>query len=120
MALLAWGLQLLFFNLLGGKSASAYAVAAALTYVPLIPLNFVIQRKLIFRLPGVFSRYLLACVVNALAVTILSPVCRFLIDRGFGLSMGDYAGFVLASLIGATLSFLLMRHFVFARPLGSS
>lgn len=113
LGLVSWGLQMFFFHLLGRKNGDSYALASFLSYVPCVLLNFAIQRRLIFVAPGRFSRFVLANIVMTLVVATLSPLCREVLVRLGGVGLGDYGGFILASLIGATPSYLLSHCFVF-------
>ena len=60
LGVIAWGLQLTIYQSLGGSSSLKYAIAAALTYLPLIVANFIIQRKLIFKQNGTFGKFIMA------------------------------------------------------------
>lgn len=114
IGLVGWCLQSGLFHALGQKDGRAYAIASVLTYMPLILLNFTIQRQLIFSVPGRFSRFVVANIFVMLFVSALSPLCREILALLGGGAVGDQGGFVLASLIGATPSFLLSRYFVFS------
>ena len=109
----AWGLQWLIYNEINGNSAKDYGIASALTYVPLIGINFMIQRRWIFNRPGVFWRFVVANFVIMILVSLLSPFFRYEINHIFGSPWGDRFGFIDAALLGSIPSFLLMRIWVF-------
>lgn len=109
----AWGLQWLIYNEINGNSAKDYGIASALTYVPLIGINFMIQRRWIFNRPGVFWRFVVANFVIMILVSLLSPLFRYEINHIFGSPWGDRFGFIDAALLGSIPSFLLMRIWVF-------
>ena len=120
LGVIAWGLQLLFYRTLGGDSAATYMLASAMTYAPLVVVNFMIQRAWIFNRPGLFPRFVLANLAIMLVVSLLSPLCRQLIDLITGAPWGDRGGFIMAALLGSIPSFLIKRHWVFARALDES
>lgn len=113
LGLVAWGLQLLLYRLLGGETGFQYFLASALTYAPLLVVNFLVQRAWIFHRPGLFPRFAVANLSIMLLVSLLSPLCRLLIDAMAGSPWGVRGGFVLASLIGSVPSFLVKRFWVF-------
>lgn len=113
LGILAWGIQAALFRLLGGDSATAYGVATALTYMPLVILNFVIQRAWIFRRPGLFRRFVMANVAIMVLVSMLSSALRHALDQLLGQPWGDRGGFMAAALLGSIPSFLLKRFWVF-------
>nr|VFK63743.1 MAG: GtrA-like protein [Candidatus Kentron sp. UNK]VFK70935.1 MAG: GtrA-like protein [Candidatus Kentron sp. UNK] len=113
LGLAAWGLQFALFHLLGGTGSVVYAMSSLLTYVPLILMNFAIQRQWIFGVSGRLHKFVLASILTMLLVSVLSPLCRIFIGWIFGEDVADHGGFVLAALIGATPSFFLTRIFVF-------
>lgn len=114
LGVVAWALQLAIFKALGGGSGAMYALATALTYMPLLIVNFRIQHVLIFRRSGVFPRFLLANLAVMLLVSLLSPLCRYPIALLAGDVWGDRGGFLVASILGSIPSFLIQRHWVFA------
>lgn len=117
LGLAAWGLQLLIYKAIGSDSSLSYALASALTYIPLVCINFLIQRAWIFNRPGLFPRFVLANLSIMLLVTILSPGFRQLIDLLFGPPWGSRCGFALAAVVGSVPSFLIKRAWVFGRAL---
>ncbi|MBL8790765.1 MAG: GtrA family protein [Rhizobiales bacterium] len=106
-------LQAALYHLLGGTGSIAYATATLFTYVPLIVVNFCLQRTLIFSASGRLWKFILANAFVMLLVSAISPICRVVVADLMGGTAGDRSGFLLASLIGATPSFLLSRHWVF-------
>ena len=113
LGLCSWGLQMLIFRLFGRGDGNSYALASLLTYIPFMLLNFSIQRRLIFVVPGCFVRFVVVNIFMMFVVSALSPLCREFVTLACGGSSGDYGGFILAAVIGATPSFLLSQFFVF-------
>ena len=113
LGLFAWGLQLLIYNAIGSQTSYAYAIATALTYIPLVIINFMIQKSWIFKQSGVFWRFVLANLTIMTLVSILSPICKALIDIVIGMPWGNRGGFLLAALVGSIPSFLIKRYWVF-------
>lgn len=119
LGLVAWGLQLLIYEAIGGASSLSYALASALTYIPLVCINFLIQRAWIFNRPGLFPRFIVANLSIMLLVTVLSPVFRQLIDLLLTPPWGSRCGFVVAAIVGSVPSFLIKRGWVFGRALSN-
>lgn len=115
LGIIAWALQLFIYRLMGGDSATLYTVASALTYVPLVVINFIIQRTWIFNRSGLFFRFVFANASIMLLVSLLSPLCRQVIDLIAGAPWGDHCGFIMAALLGSIPSFLIKRLWVFAK-----
>jgi putative flippase GtrA len=113
LGIISLGLQTIIYHAIGLDSGLAYALASALTYVPLIVINFIIQRKWIFQRDGMFWRFLLANLSIMLLVSLLSPLCRLLIAWAAGAEWGDRGGFALAAIAMSIPSFFLKRLFVF-------
>lgn len=113
LGIVAWVLQWFIYKWLNGHSSIEYALATALTYLPLIVINFLIQRRWIFNRAGLFWRFLFANLVIMVLVSILSPLFRSLIDQLFHSPWGDRTGFILAGFTGSIPSFLLKRSWVF-------
>ena len=115
IGVLAWALQAILFQVVFSEHGGmAYALASLITYIPLLVLNFMLQKAFIFVSEGRFRRFLIANIGIMLFVSALSPVCRQILHPLVGEELGDNGGFILAALIGATPSFLLSRYFVFA------
>lgn len=106
-------LQSSIYRALGGVGALEYAMASSLTYVPLVFVNFAIQRKWVFSRSGLFFRFLAVNVSIMAFVASLSPLCKMAVEMFFAPPLGDRVGFVLASLFGSVPSFLAKRRFVF-------
>lgn len=115
LGIIAWGLQLLIYRAIASESPYAYALASGLTYLPLVIVNFLIQRGWIFKRPGQFPRFVLANLAIMVLVSVLSPACRYVIDLLVGVPWGDRGGFIVAALLGSIPSFLLKRHWVFGK-----
>lgn len=109
----SWGLQVIIYRAIGGDSGLAYGVATALTYFPLIVVNFLIQRRWIFKQKGLFWRFVVANLSIMLLVTMFSPLSRLLITWAAGAQWGDMGGFALAAIAMSVPSFFLKRFFVF-------
>lgn len=113
LGVVSWWLQIIIYRAIGGDSGLAYAVATALTYMPLIVINFLIQRSWIFKRDGLFLGFVAANVSIMLLVTLFSPLCRLLITWAAGAEWGDRGGFALAAIAMSVPSFFLKRLFVF-------
>lgn len=113
IGLIAWAVHTNLLFLFSENSSISYAIASFITYVPLVLLNFFIQRRLIFCAGGYLSRFIVASILIMFLVSILSPICRQILVWLWGEIIGNGGGFVLAALIGATPSFLLSKYFVF-------
>lgn len=113
LGVVAWGVQFLIYKLLGDNSTFHYGLATVLTYVSLIGLNFLIQRRWIFDREGVFWRFVLANLLIMVLVTALSSILRMSIANSIGWQWGDRLAFVIASLVGSIPSFFLKKTWVF-------
>lgn len=113
LGLISMGMQSVIYQAVGVRSGLAYAFASMLTYVPLIIINFIIQRRWIFRRNGLFWRFVLANLSIMVLVSLFSPLFRLLITWGVGIEWGDRVGFALAAIVMSIPSFLLKRVFVF-------
>jgi len=113
LGVISWGLQIIIYHVLGGDSSLKYGVATALTYFPLIVINFLIQRKWIFQKDGIFWKFVAANISIMLLVSFLSPLCRLFITWVVGAEWGDWFGFALAAIFMSIPSFFLKRFFVF-------
>ena len=114
LGIVAWQFQLLIYAAMGDGGLN-YTFASALTYIPLVVINFAIQRKFIFQSSGLFSRFVAANLAIMILVSILSPIFQTLVDWVVGNPWGTRAGFVLAALVGSIPSFFLKRHWVFGK-----
>jgi|UniRef100_UPI0040477D69 putative flippase GtrA len=115
LGIAAWGLQWLIYKAISSNTAMAYSIATALTYAPLIVVNFLIQRRWIFNSPGLFWRFVVANITIMILVSILSSIFKSGIDQIYGNPWGDRGGFIAAALIGSIPSFMLMRNWVFIK-----
>jgi putative flippase GtrA len=113
LGVVAWALQATIYQAIRADSGLAYGVATALTYIPLVVVNFMVQRRLIFKQDGLFARFIVANVLIMLLVSVLSAVCRLAIAVVTTLNWADQGGFILAALLGSIPSFLLMKYWVF-------
>ena len=113
LGIVALVLQMLIYGAMGVSTSLAYGVATALTYVPLVLINFVIQRRWIFRKNGMFWRFVLANLSIMVLVSLLAPQCRLLIASFAGAEWGDKGGFAFAALALSVPSFFVKRLLVF-------
>jgi putative flippase GtrA len=113
IGIISLALQAIIYRATGLDSSLAYALASALTYVPLIVINFIIQRKWIFQRVGMFWRFVLANLTIMLLVSLFAPLCRLLITWYAGAEWGDRGGFALAAVALSIPSFFLNSIFVF-------
>jgi putative flippase GtrA len=81
--------------------------------VPLIAVNYLIQRRWIFQSEGRLWKFVTAHLAIMAFVSILSPVCRFLNGRVATTDWANGGGFILAALVGSILSFFIQREWVF-------
>lgn len=109
----AWALQWAIYKALGEGGAFFYGIATALTYVPLIFLNFSVQRAWIFKRSGLFWRFVLANLFIMFLVSSLSSLLQIVIDGFLIAPWGSRAGFLLAALIGSVPSFFIKKIWVF-------
>ncbi len=117
LGLLTWALQLGIYPLIDSGSQRDYVLASALACTPVIVLNCFIQRRLIFRQHGSFLRFLLAQLFMMAFVSLLTLVCRSLVDWAWQGGLGENLGFAIAALIGFVPSFLINKIWVFqGRP----
>ena len=114
LGVVAWGLQWFIYSELSQDTFIAYGISTALTFAPLIIINFIIQRKWIFSHRGLFQSFLVANLVTMILVSILSLLCRYEVNQILGIPWGDRFGFICAALIGSIPSFFLMRIWVFS------
>jgi putative flippase GtrA len=113
LGVVAWACQLTIYNLIGSGTSISYSFAAALTYIPLVVINFMIQRTLIFQAKGLFWRFLLANLVIMTLVSVISPFCKLVVNYFLGVPWGGRLGFAVAALICSIPSFFLKRIWVF-------
>jgi putative flippase GtrA len=117
LGLLAWAMQLLLYRSFGGDASWKYAMASAATYLPLILINFQVQKRWIFERPGVFPRFVVANAAIMLLVSALSPICQVLFDLALAPPWGSRLGFAAAAVLGSIPSFLVKRTWVFGKSL---
>lgn len=113
LGIVSWALQIGIYKAIGGDSGFAYAIASVLAYLPLVLINFFVQKAWIFKRDGLFKKFVAANLAIMILVSLLSPFCRTLIAAIFGTPWGDRGGFILAALLGSIPSFLIKRHWVF-------
>jgi putative flippase GtrA len=106
-------LQALIYRAIGLNTGLAYGVATALTYVPLVVVNFVIQRRWIFKKNGLFWRFVLANLSIMVLVSLSAPICRLMIASVAGVEWGDKLGFALAAVAMSIPSYFAKRLLVF-------
>lgn len=113
LGVLSLVIQALIYRSIGVHSGLAYGVASALTYLPLLVINYLIQRRWIFRRNGLFWRFVVANLSIMLLVSLSAPICRLVIARFAGDEWGDKAGFAMASVLMAIPSYFAKRLLVF-------
>ena len=113
LATLGWALQLLCFHVLGGKESHTYAIASVVAYVPLIIVNFLIQRSWIFKTNGSIWRFVTVHLLVMVLVAGLSVVFRAVISIWFNFQIADVFGYLAATLIGSIPSFMMQKWWVF-------
>jgi putative flippase GtrA len=79
LGIVSLGLESLIYRAMGVNTCLPYAMASALTYAALVLINFVIQRRWIFKKNGLFFRFVLANLSIMLLVSRFAPLCRMLI-----------------------------------------
>lgn len=115
IGIIAWVFQLEIYRKLGGNSTVLYALASALTYLPLIVINFLIQRTIVFNSSGVFLRFVTANIAIMLIVSVLSPICSQVINHSIASPWGERTGFAVAALLGSIPSFIINHLWVFRK-----
>ena len=113
LGIVSLGLHALIYRAMGVNTGAAYGVATALTYAPLVLINFVIQRRWIFKKNGLFLRFVLANLSIMVLVSLFAPLCRLLIASLAGAEWGDKAGFALAAVAMSVPSYFAKRLLVF-------
>lgn len=107
------GVQSIIYQIIGISSSFAYAFASMLTYVPLIVINFIIQRRWIFQRDGLFWQFVLANLSIMILVSLFSPFARMIVTWVVGVEWGDRSGFAIAAIVMSIPSYFLKRFFVF-------
>jgi putative flippase GtrA len=113
LGIVALVLQLVIYNMLGGEGSTSYAMAATLTYPPLVIINFIMQRKWVFDREGIFWRFVFANLAIMVLVSAMALVFKISLDLFIGAPWGERLGFIFACLIGSIPSFFLKRNWVF-------
>jgi putative flippase GtrA len=113
LGIVSLGMQAMIYQSMDVNSGSAYGVATALTYVPLMFINFMIQRRWIFKKNGLFWRFVVANLSIMVLVSLFAPICRLLLTNLAGAEWGDRAGFALAALAMSVPSYFAKRLLVF-------
>ena len=113
LGIVSWVLQIAIYRAIGGNTSMEYAMATALTYMPLVIINFLIQRKWIFKQEGLFWRFVAANLTIMVLVSVFSPFFRALIISVASVEWGDRGGFALAAIVMSIPSFFFKRFFVF-------
>jgi len=113
LGIVSLGLQALIYRAMGVNTGLAYGIATALTYAPLVLINFVIQRRWIFKKNGLFLSFVLANLSVMVLVSLFAPLCRLLIASLAGAEWGDKGGFALAAVVMSVPSYFAKRLLVF-------
>lgn len=106
-------LQEFLYSIIKNSSPYSYGAATALTYLPLILINFLVQQGLIFHRPGRFTRFIIVNLLVMLFVSFLSVVLNKYINGYSSHLFKINSGFLLAALIGSVPSFLLSKKLVY-------
>jgi putative flippase GtrA len=121
LGIAAIGIQWMLYRFFMNHTSNGYAVATAITYIPLMGINFMIQKKWVFNAEGIFIKFCLANLTIMAFVSLLSPLCKLLIDFFVYPAWGARLGFFMAALIGSVPSYYLTERWVFrsisAQPL---
>lgn len=112
LGIVAWGLQMGLYRMLGG-GLGMYPLATAITYVPLVVINFLVQRHFIFNRHGLFGRFVFANLLVMGLVSLLSWISKIVLDIWFGAGWGDNLGFAIAAMLGSVPSFMIKKYWVF-------
>jgi hypothetical protein len=115
LGILSLWLQAFLFQHLGANSGGAYAFSACLTYLPLMVINFFIQRIWIFKKNGLFWMFVVSNLSIMGFVVLLSPLFRLIISIAIDPVWGDKTGFALAAIVMSIPSYFVKRIFVFNR-----
>jgi hypothetical protein len=115
LGILSLWLQAFLFQYLDANSGSAYALAACLTYLPLMVINFFIQRFWIFKKNGFFWLFVVSNLSIMGFVALLSPLFRLIISIAIDPVWGDKTGFALAAIVMSIPSYFVKRILVFNR-----
>ena len=105
--------QAVIYRSIGLNTGLAYGLATALPYVPLVFVNFWIQRRWIFKKNGLLGRFVLTNLLVMVLVSLFAPICRFMIAGLAGAEWGDMGGFALAALVMSVPSYFAKRLLVF-------
>jgi hypothetical protein len=108
-------LQFIIYKILGDSSDFAYISSIVLSYIPLIFINFFLQRKIIFKKDGIFVKFLLSNIFIMLMISSISPFTRQLISSIFGAHYGDYFGLIVTVAFLTIPSFLIVKFWVFEK-----
>lgn len=110
-------LQALIYRAIGLNTGLAYGLATAMTYVPLVVVNFVIQKRWIFKKNGLFWRFVLANLSIMVLVSLSAPIFRRMITSLAGVEWGDKLGFAMAAAAMSVPSYFAKRLIVFTDEL---
>ena len=108
-------LQFIVYKILGDPSDFAYVSSIILSYIPLIFINFFLQRKIIFKKDGIFVKFLLSNIFIMLMISSISPFTRQLISSIFGSHYGDYFGLIATVAFISIPSLLIVKFWVFEK-----
>lgn len=108
-------LQFIVYKILGDSSDFAYIASIIFSYIPLIFINFFLQRKIIFKKDGIFVKFLFSNIFIMLMISSISPFTRQLISSIFGSHYGDYFGLIATVGFISIPSFLIVKFWVFEK-----
>lgn len=113
LGLIAIVMQSAIYRFIDINSEVAYGFASVVTYMPLIAINFLIQKNYIFKKNGLLIRFVIANLIIMALVSLLAMILKGWLNILLGYPWGDRGGFILAALIGSIPSFILKKTWVF-------
>ena len=115
LGLVAWGGQYAIYHFIVNNDYYTYALSSAFAYVPLVLINFSLQRIWIFRVNGSLFRFIVANLLMMIAVSFVAVLMNYLINLKFNQAWAERLGYPIASLIVSVPSFFLKRNWVFSK-----
>ena len=113
LGIVALELQSLIFEMVYFESRFFYPLSVAFTCSILIPINFFIQRKIIFKKKGQFLKFIMITFSGIFLVSITSSLIKGMLSLFLSGKYIEQLSFILAALIISLPIFLLKRSYVF-------